>query len=143
MEQKHQERLKIDKPSYDERERFSVWMILKEIKRNKKKEDEDKSEEKLTKLQQRLANELVDSILFNKPYPTALFMQTEICLHAERKMTYGKAAIIKAFLLRNVVEQQRMSAHIYKEVLGVKLNEKTTYIPYRLGRLFAILERLL
>lgn len=142
MEQKHQERLKIDKPSYDERERLSVWMILKEIKRNKKKEDEDKSEEKLTKLQQRLANELVDSILFNKPYPTALFMQTEICLHAERKMTYGKAAIIKAFLLRNVVEQQRMSAHIYKEVLGVKLNEKTTYIPYRLGRLFAILERL-
>ena len=50
-------------------------------------------------------------------------------------MTYGRAAIIKAFLCRN----ERF--HVPKEVLEVELNENSTYLPYVLGRLFAVLER--
>lgn len=62
-------------------------------------------------------------------------------VYARKKdITRGKAAIIKAFLLRNVVEQQKEQIHVYKEVLDVELNEQSTYLPYRLGRLFAVLE---
>ena len=71
-------------------------------------------------------------------------MQTEIRLRAEKNITRGKAAIIKAWLLRNVVQayDQRNEKHVYEEVLTVELNEQTTYLPYRLGRLFAVMEKI-
>lgn len=62
----------------------------------------------------------------------------------EKNITRGKAAIIKAWLLRNVVQayDQRNEKHVYEEVLTVELNEQTTYLPYRLGRLFAVMEKI-
>ena len=40
------------------------------------------------------------------------------------------------------MERQKGADHVYKEVLHVNLNEESTYLPYRLGRLFAVLESL-
>lgn len=86
---------------------------------------------------------MLNAILTGSPYPSTLFTQVEIRIRAEKDINRGKAAIIKAYLRRNVVEQQRKNAHVYEEVLGVALNEsKTTDLPYRLGRLFAVLEAL-
>lgn len=86
---------------------------------------------------------MLNAILTGSPYPSTLFTQVEIRIRAEKEINRGKAAIIKAYLRRNVVEQQRKNAHVYEEVLGVELNiSKTTYLPYRLGRLFAVLEAL-
>ena len=59
----------------------------------------------------------------------------EIRIRAERKVTRGRAAIIKAYLLRQPNSP-------YKEVLTVQLNEETRYAPYLLGRLFSVLEAL-
>ena len=84
------------------------------------------------------------SVLTGSLYPAELFMQTEIRLRAEKNVTRGKAAIIKAWLLRNVVQvyKAQNEKHVYEEVLTVELNEQTTYLPYRLGRLFAVMEKI-
>ena len=129
--QKHQERLNIVRPAFDEREMLSMWALLRETVNPNSR---DKS------AQPQLVGELLRAVLTGSLYPSAMFTQTEIRLRAEKDITRGKAAIIKAFLLRNVVEQQKEQIHVYKEVLDVELNEQSTYLPYRLGRLFAVLE---
>ena len=129
--QEHQERLNIVRPAFDERERLSMWALLRETVNPNSR---DKS------AQPQLVGELLRAVLTGSLYPSAMFTQTEIRLRAEKDITRGQAAIIKAFLLRNVVEQQKEQIHVYKEVLDVELNEQSTYLPYRLGRLFAVLE---
>jgi CRISPR-associated protein Csd1 len=59
-----------------------------------------------------------------------------IRIRAEREVTRGKAAIIKAYYLKN------KNKDCPEEVLQVELNEQCTNIPYTLGRLFAVLEHL-
>lgn len=55
-------------------------------------------------------------------------------IRAERDITPGRAAIIKAYYLKNE------NPMVPKEVLQVSLNEQSTNIPYTLGRLFSVLE---
>ena len=55
-------------------------------------------------------------------------------IRAEREITPGRAAILKAYYLRNPNPQ------CPEEVLHVSLNENSTNIPYTLGRLFAVYE---
>ncbi len=133
--QKHQEDLDIARPAFDERETLSMWALLRETA--------IKNPNKPPEFQRQLVEEMLNAILTGSPYPSTLFTQVEIRIRAEKDINRGKAAIIKAYLRRNVVEQQRKNAHVYEEVLGVALNEsKTTDLPYRLGRLFAVLEAL-
>lgn len=133
--QKHQDDLKIVRSASDERESLSMWALLRETA--------IKNPNKPPKFQRQLVEEMLNAILSGSRYPSTLFTQIEIRVRAEQKITHEKAAMIKAYLLRNVVEQQKDRTHVYKEVLGVELNiSKTTYLPYRLGRLFAVLEAL-
>jgi len=139
--QEHQERLNIVRPSFDNKETLSMWALLREtVKQNKNNRDKAHQSQP----QPRLVGELMRSVLTGSLYPAELFMQTEIRLRAEKNVTRGKAAIIKAWLLRNVVQayDQRNEKHVYEEVLTVELNEQTTYLPYRLGRLFAVMEKI-
>ncbi len=133
--QEHQERLNIVRPSFDNKETLSMWALLRETVNPNSR---DKAP------QPQLVGELLRSVLTGSLYPAELFMQTEIRLRAEKNITRGKAAIIKAWLLRNVVQvyDQRNEKHVYEEVLTVELNEQTTYLPYRLGRLFAVMEKI-
>ena len=66
--------------------------------------------------------------------------QVMLRIRAERRITRGRAAILKAYLIKNTSQ----SAHFeqYKEALSVELNGNTNYQPYLLGRLFAVLEDL-
>ena len=130
--QKHQERLNIVRPAFDERETLSMWALLRETA--------IKSPNKPPKFQRQLVEEMLRAVLTGSLYPSALYTQTEIRLRAEKDINRGKAAMIKAYLLRNVVERQKDQTHIYEEVLDVELNEQSTYLPYRLGRLLAVLE---
>lgn len=130
--QKHQEDLDIVRPAFDERETLSMWALLRETA--------IKNPNKPPKFQRQLVEEMLNAILTGSPYPSTLFTQVEIRIRAEKEINRGKAAIIKAYLLRNIVEQRKDQTHVYKEVLDVELNEQSTYLPYRLGRLFAVLE---
>lgn len=131
---RHQKRLEIVRPAFDEREGLSVWSLLRETANPNSREK---------KAPEPLVSALMRAVLMNAPYPAELFIQTEIRLRAEHEVSRGKAAILKAYLLRNVVELNPDN-HPYKEVLQVQLNETTTHLPYpyRLGQLFAVLEAL-
>ena len=132
--EKHQKRLEIVRPAFDNRNSLSIWSLLRETA-NPNSRDKKPPEP--------LVSALMRAVLMNTPYPAELFIQTEIRLRAEHEVSRGKAAILKAYFLRNVVELNPDN-HPYKEVLQVQLNETTTHLPYpyRLGQLFAVLEAL-
>ena len=67
-------------------------------------------------------------------YPASLLESTMLRIRAERNITWGRAAIIKAYYLKNPHED------CPKEVLTVSLNEASTDTAYTLGRLFSVYE---
>ena len=127
----HHALLNIIKPSYDTRVHLSFWQLLMETVNQKSR---DKTPSPL------LSGSLVRSVLMGQPYPRLLLDQVEIRIRAEREITRGKAAIIKACLLKQPNNEYFNERS--KEALCVELNQNTIYQPYLLGRLFAVLEGL-
>ena len=89
-----------------------------------------------------LSGAILRSVIEGLPYPTSLYQLVLNRIgvsHADdkgkyrvgRKVTYGQAAIIKAFLIRNKG----------KEELTMSLNTENKNPAYLLGRLFATLEK--
>jgi CRISPR-associated protein Csd1 len=70
-----------------------------------------------------MAGDTLQAILTGGRYPATLYQQTQLRIKAERKITYGRAAIIKAYLLRNTENEN------YKEALQVELNDKPHISP--------------
>ncbi|HEX9386326.1 MAG TPA: type I-C CRISPR-associated protein Cas8c/Csd1 [Anaerolineales bacterium] len=91
-----------------------------------------------------LAGSVFRSILENTPYPAALYNAIINRVRADqdekftKKISYARAAIIKAYLIRKYRNQPQ---HPIKEVLVMSLNEQSTVPAYVLGRLFAVLEK--
>ena len=81
-----------------------------------------------------LSGATLRAIFSGQPYPEALYSNVILRVKAERDISRGKAAIIKACLTRSYQER-------YKEVLTVSLNEQSSNKAYILGRLFAVLEK--
>ena len=79
-----------------------------------------------------LAGELMRSILTGCPYPFALLSATVRRCKAEGKVNYQRAALIKACI----------NSYQSKEKLTVALDIENTNPAYRLGRLFAVLEKI-
>ena len=91
-----------------------------------------------------LAGATARAIFTGTPYPAALMEATMLRIRAEREITPGRAAILKAYYLKNpkAYYQENSNALCPEEVLTVSLNENSTNIPYTLGRLFAVYEDL-
>lgn len=81
-----------------------------------------------------MAGAVARSIFNGSAYPASLLQATMLRIRAEREITAGRAAILKAYFLKNTSE------FCPKEVLTVSLNETSTNVPYTLGRLFAVYE---
>lgn len=79
-----------------------------------------------------LGGDVMRSIIENLPYPQTLLAGAIRRIRAEQEVTYPRAAIVKACV-------NRQSG---KEELKVSLDENNTNTAYRLGRLFAVLERI-
>lgn len=122
----HYRRLEIVKPSYVENGALPLWRLLGETVNPNSREK---------KASPPMAGAVARSVLTGGMYPVSLFEQTMMRIRAEQTVSYGRAAIIKAFLTKN------NQFHVPKEVLTVELNEQSAYLPYVLGRLFAVLER--
>ena len=69
-------------------------------------------------------------------YPASLLEGVMLRIRAERNITWGRAAILKAYYLKNPHED------CPKEVLTVSLNEESTNPAYTLGRLFRVMEEI-
>lgn len=89
-----------------------------------------------------MAGAVIRAILNDSPYPVSLFEATMMRIRAERTVTRGRAAILKAFLLKKYEMLPQEIDYPIKEVLIVPLNEESTYIPYVLGRIFATIEEI-
>ena len=124
--QEHYGRLQIVQPPYVDNGTLPLWKLLNETV-NPNSRDKKASPP--------MAGAVVRAILSGGDYPASLYEQTMMRIRAEQNVTYGRAAILKAFLLKNT------HFDVPKEVLTVDLNEQSTYLPYVLGRLFAVLER--
>lgn len=78
-----------------------------------------------------LGGDVMRAILTGSPYPETLMQGALRRVRAERDVNYPRAALLKAYLIRNLNDKE----------IAVSLNEENTDPGYRLGRLFAALER--
>lgn len=81
-----------------------------------------------------MAGSTARSIFTGTAYPASLLQATMLRIRAEHDVTPGRAAILKAYFLRN------KNTFCPEEVLTVSLNDASTNVPYTLGRLFAVYE---
>jgi CRISPR-associated protein Csd1 len=84
-----------------------------------------------------LGGEVMRAILEGLSYPATLLNQAIIRCRAEQRVTYARAAAIKASLNRQI----RFCRNPEKEFLPM-LDSENTNLGYRLGRLFAALEKI-
>lgn len=129
--QQHYDRLEIIRPKFDAHELLSVWRLLSETVNSKSRDKAPLPQ---------MSGDVIRAILTGGVYPATLLNQTQLRIQAEHEVTRGRAAIIKAYLLRNVCETGKYDE--YREVLQVELNENSNYPAYVLGRLFSVLEAL-
>ncbi|MBI3757479.1 MAG: type I-C CRISPR-associated protein Cas8c/Csd1 [Deltaproteobacteria bacterium] len=85
-----------------------------------------------------LGGELMRSILMDLPYPQTLLAAAVRRIRAEHEVTYARAALIKACINRAA----RYANPKVKEELSMSLDEANANVGYRLGRLFAVLEKI-
>lgn len=131
---RHFDDLRIDHAPH-EPETLSLSAILRAISRKKSDGSYD--------FPPKLSGEVMRSVIENLPYPQTLFSGAIRRIRAEQakkndqgkpipNVSYPRAAIIKACINR----------YSGKEELKVSLDENNTNTAYRLGRLFAVLERI-
>jgi CRISPR-associated protein Csd1 len=82
-----------------------------------------------------LAGEFMRAILEGLPYPATLLQAAIRRIRAEREVKYPRAALIKACLNRQVHSQSQ------EKEITVSLDESNFNPGYRIGRLFAVLEK--
>lgn len=121
---RHTRDMEIARPSFDKFERLSLWRMLQETVNMA---SHDKTPQK------QMAGDTLRAILTDTRYPATLINAVELRILAERRVTRGRAAIIKAYYRKN--------KGLPEEVLTVELNRDSTYLPYVLGQLFSVLEQ--
>jgi CRISPR-associated protein Csd1 len=95
-----------------------IWMLLRQSARESKD------------VSPALAAPMLNSVLTGAPYPQALFASVLRRIAADRVVNYLRSAVLKGYLNRNLNEEVAMS-----------LDRSRTDPAYRLGRLFATLEK--
>ena len=121
----HRQRLRIARPAYEKFEVPSLKMLL-DATVNQNTRDKQASPQ--------LAGEMLRAVLTGAPYPATLLGGVTLRIRAEQKITWPRAAILKAYYLKNPNQD------VPEEVLTVPLNEASSCAPYVLGRVFSVLE---
>lgn len=123
--QKHAEEMEIDCSEKEKFRTLPIWAVVNETTRTVPGQPAKPSPQ--------LAGDLLRAVLTGGRYPATLLNGVTLRIRAEQTVTRGRAAVIKAYYLRNYPTE------LNKEVYTVSLNE-TTNVPYLLGRLFSVLE---
>lgn len=123
----HYDRLEIVRPSYDKYPMLPLWKLLSATVNPSAK---DKTPNPA------MAGAVARAVFSGGRYPASILECTFLRIRAEREITRERAAIIKAYYLRNPNEK------CPKEVLTVSLNKDSKNVPYTLGRLFSVYEEI-
>lgn len=123
--QKHAEEMEIDCSEKEKFRTLPIWAVVNETTRTVPGQPAKPSPQ--------LAGDLLRAVLTGGRYPATLLNGVTLRIRAEQNVTRSRAAVIKAYYLRNYPTE------LNKEVYTVSLNE-TTNVPYLLGRLFSVLE---
>lgn len=110
-----------------QRDHLSIWWLLRSIAALGKSEN----------IPPNFAGDWMRTILNGSPYPETLFQSVVRRIHAEREVSYERAAIIKACLNRKNCFQTQT-----EKEMTVSLDKENTNPGYRIGRLFAVLEKI-
>lgn len=129
--QSHYRRLEIVRPSYDKFETLPIWKLLDETV-NQNARDKSPAPD--------LAGEVLRAVLNDTRYPATLLNGVALRIRAEREVTRGRAAILKAYYTKLAESTGHEHPDIPEEVLQVSLNPDATNVSYLLGRLFSVLE---
>lgn len=125
--QKHYKRMEIVKPKWEQADCLGIWRMLSETINQKSKDK---------KPRENMGAAVFRAILSDGKYPESLYSATMLRVRAEQGgVTRGRAAIIKAHLIKNYKNQW------IKEGIFVALNEECNSPAYVLGREFAVLEK--
>jgi CRISPR-associated protein Csd1 len=128
MLMKHYTDLGMEKQFERDPDSISIWRLLNETVAPS---STDKAASPI------LTGSVLRSVLTGCAYPLGLFQSIMIRIRAEKEITYVKAAIIKAYLIRCTHAQ----AYKKEGVLEMSLNTQSENKAYVLGRLFAALEK--
>ena len=131
--QEHYKRMEIVKTAVDGTQYLGIWRMLQETV-NKKSRDKKPSAN--------MAGAVYRAVVSGSRYPDSVYQAVMGRIRADQdnkdlhiyKVTRGRAAIIKAYLLRNKSPEEGE--------VTVALNENSTNIAYTLGRIFAVLEKI-
>ena len=125
--QRHHDDLRIVRPANEKFETIPLYFLLQETV-NKKDQNPAPAPQ--------LSGDVLRAVTDGTPYPATLLNAVMLRIRAEREITRGRAAILKAYYLR------RPHPLCPKEVLTVELNQDCNALPYLLGRLFSVLEQI-
>lgn len=110
-----------------QKEYLSLWELLRATA----------AQEKSEHIVPRLGGEWMRTILSGQAYPEFLFQAVLRRIQAERAVTYPRAAILKACLNRKA-----RFLNYKEEEITVSLDKENKNQGYKLGRLFAVLEKI-
>ncbi|MGX2040922.1 type I-C CRISPR-associated protein Cas8c/Csd1 [Methylocaldum sp. MU1018] len=127
---RHFDDLKIVRPPNDP-EHLSLFRLLTSIAVQGKADN----------IPPNLGGDIVRAILEDLPYPATLLNAAVQRCRAERKVTYPRAAALKAWLNREIRRANRNASEPEKE-FEIMLDTGNPSPAYRLGRLFAALEKI-
>ncbi|MEG2009702.1 MAG: type I-C CRISPR-associated protein Cas8c/Csd1 [Oscillospiraceae bacterium] len=124
----HYERLRIAASNRDQGSSLSLWWLLNETVNQKLQ----------TKAPiPQLVGNVLWAILAGRNYPETLYNAVMLRIRAEGKVTYRRAAILKAYLLKNWSNLQNI-----KEELEMPLDSTKETAVFLLGRIFSVLEKI-
>lgn len=102
-------------------------------------QNDKKSHEKTASI----CEQLLKSILTGAPLTYAILAALIIRIGAERNVNYPRAALLKIWLNRDARQRKSFSSlNSSQEEITMALDETNTQLGYRLGRLFAVLEKI-
>ncbi|EGY53774.1 type I-C CRISPR-associated protein Cas8c/Csd1 [Neisseria shayeganii] len=127
---KHRDDLSINPPAWGAKPP-SVWRILLETTPKRKGADGRLKKSESKDIPPQLAGEYMRAILTGRHYPQTMLSRMIGRIRSDGFISGLRVAVIKSVLKRN---------NLCKEEFDMGLNEETQDIPYRLGRLFAIIE---
>lgn len=123
----HYERLEIAGAKYPT---LTLWGLLSATVRDPRKQAPSPI----------LSGATARAVFSGTPYPVSLMEAVLLRIRAEQNVTWERAAILKAYLIKN--NKRKEDHSMFSEVTSVQLNEDCNYTPYLLGRLFRVMEEI-